>query len=270
MNGSRARRLGPPPTAADVKIEIIGQMAVRVHGHQVSIAPAQQQVLRLLVTGPGFARSAVQLRQLIWPDDDSRMGVGALRARMRDLRDQLGAVPRVGPGAVVEFFRTWQEACYRLNIPRRNIDAFQLDELVAEGSRALCGGRLDEAAEQYRAALVLCRNRRPDDGVRDGGLTGRIARQHRNAMVGYAEARIRQQRGADVIADLGEAADAWRSDERMWLLYVTALYREGCYDDAADACRAALAALQENGLDDSAMTGLQQQVLHRTLRLHLT
>jgi DNA-binding SARP family transcriptional activator len=270
VNSIRARRLGTPPTAADITIDVIGQMAVRVHGRQLSMAPAQQQVLRLLVTGHGFARSAAQLRQLIWPDDDGLMSVGALRARMRELRDQLGAVPRVGPGAVVEFFRTWQEGFYRLNIPHRNVDAFQLDELVAEGSRALRGRRLDEAADRYRAALVLCRNRRPDDGVRDGGLTGRIARQHRNAMVGYAEAMIRQQREADVIADLGEAADAWRSDERMWLLYVTALYREGCYDDAADACRAALAAIKEYGLDDSAMTGLQQQVLHRTLRPHLT
>jgi DNA-binding SARP family transcriptional activator len=85
------------------------------------------------------------------------------------------------------------------------------------------------------------------------------------ARVGLAEIRFAARRQREVIGDLQELAADFPADSQVWDLLIRCLWRAGRDGDAADACKQALEAFHDRGLDTTPLRRLQEAVLTGSL-----
>jgi predicted ATPase/DNA-binding SARP family transcriptional activator len=239
-------------------IRLLGPLSVAVDGRDVAIgSPKQRVVLAMLalsrrVTVDAFADE-------LWretPPASVAPTVQTLVSRLRKALDEAGAdlVIRSEAGA------------YALEVDPDCLDVHRFHQQVADGRRALAGGRPDTAADHLRRALAVWRGRALEDFAdREFArlASSRLDEARVAAGEDLSEAELaagRPSAALDVLAPL-IAAHPFR--ERLRAQQMTALYRLGRQADALAAYQELRRVLAEElGLDPTpALQTLERQIL---------
>ena len=230
-----------------MRIAVLGPLEVRTDdGVPLTVPGAKERLLLAILTaGAPGAVSFDTLAESLWDGDTPATARKSLQIHAVRLRSSLEPdrprgstgrfVARRGPG-------------YALTVPRDAIDALRIDILAARGRALLTSGRLEEAAQEFAAAVHLWRGEPYADwpGAPFAEIERRrLSQLHAGVVAGLIEARLQLGAHAEVLPQLDGlvAEDPLRED--WWRLLMLALYRAGRQADAIAAGRHARAVLSE-------------------------
>ena len=199
--------------------------------------------------------SATQLMELTWGHDHRDMDQGNVRTQVYALRKKHGLKGRL----------QHDDHGYRLAVLPGELDAAEFGQLTAAGLGALERGESCTAAGLLSQALQLWR----EPPLADIPATRAMARvrerlhdQHRAAGNAMVAARLALGQHHEVLPWTAEHTAEYPSDERGWLLAMTALYRCGRRAEALDAyLRARTVLADEYGIEP----GPDLRRLHRQI-----
>jgi DNA-binding SARP family transcriptional activator len=242
---------------------------LRWAGKLVGLRPKERLLLCRLAFATGLSLSTRELATEFMDRGSSGTAADTLRKHVSNFRKA------VRQSAGVEAARrllstepTGRGTVYRLNLESECIDARQFTQLVDAGQHKLAEGLAIEAAADFTNALTLWRG----EPLRDA--TGwpfartavmRLEAQRRIARIGLAEIRFAASRQREAIGDLQELTAEFPSDSQVWELLIRCLWRDGRDGDAADACKQAIEAFHDRGLDTALLRWLQSEVLTESL-----
>ena len=228
-----------------MRIGILGPLEVLSAGGPVEVGGARlRALLTLLALETGRVVPAERLIDDLWEADPPAGAPNALQSLVSRLRAALG-----NGREVLESHPTG----YRLNVARRNVDAFEFEERVAEARRL---SDPEPAAAGLRAALELWRGPALADVAGQPFAEGPIARLEglrRSAIEERIDADLRLGRHAELVPELAAltAADPLREPLRGRLM--RALYGAGRQADALGVYEETKQLLAERlGVDPSA------------------
>ena len=228
------------------KVELLGPVRVSVDGAPVDIGgPTPRLVLaRLALATPG-AVSTDELIDVVWDDDPPATARKTLQKYVSRLRSVLGPVMASTRGTT-----------YALAIPRGTIDVHQFGSLLETARDAQASGDGPAAWDLIDAALGLWRGRPMADL---DGSSSFVREQCRNLEELRLEALERQVeiglalgRCRELIPRLETLVAHHPLRERLWTLWMTALYAVGRQADAVAAYHRLRSTLvEELGLEPS-------------------
>jgi ATP/maltotriose-dependent transcriptional regulator MalT/DNA-binding SARP family transcriptional activator len=243
-------------TVEVVEVRLFGELEAVAAGVPVPVRGAKQRaLLALLALRRGQPVSADRLIDVLWGDGQAANPGNALQAQIGQLRRTLGA-------AVI----VTTEAGYVLAAGPEEVDVVRFEQLVVKGRRLAAGGELGLASEVLGEALGLRRGEPLAEFTYAGFFDAERARLGELILVA-AESRAGADLGLGRHAGLtGELAALCREHplrERLWELFILALYRSGRQAEALRAyteVRDRLAG--ELGLDPGpALRDLQARIL---------
>jgi DNA-binding SARP family transcriptional activator len=242
---------------------------LRWAGTLVSLRPRERLLLCTLAFAAGFSLTSRQLTLDFSDRGSSGITPATLRKHVSNFRRAAEQV--AGTEAAQRLLSTeptGHGTVYRLNLEPGCIDARRFTQLVDAGQRKLADGLTSEAAADFTNALALWRA----EPLRDAAgwpfartAVTRLVAQRRTAQIGLAEIRFAAARQREVIGDLHELTAESPGDSRVWDLLIRCLWREGRDGDAADACKQAIEAFHDRGLDTAPLQRLQSAVLTGSL-----
>jgi DNA-binding SARP family transcriptional activator len=252
-------------------LEILGPLVVRVGGRQIRLGPMLRILLLGLLCAGGDLVPASRLASLLSETGKAQSSPATLRSHVSHLRRALSGVDETGGRKYPPVLVTDQvggSTAYALRVHTDHIDASRFERAVLNGIRQLHNGNFEFAGEELGAAMDLWRGQ-PLADVADHAFAQdeirRLEGMHRAALVGRFQADIQRGLYRAVIGELESMARLWPHDEEIRVLLVICLYRSGRSAEAAQACRAAVAAALEHGLDSPRLTALQFDVLSGSL-----
>ena len=246
------------------ELDILGPLALRAEGRPVWLRPMERVVLLALYCAEGAALSPQRLGALLWDRPGDRSPV--------TLRRHIAGTRKAAAGDVVVTRR--QEAgstSYSLGIGRDQIDATRFQHQVADGCREYRHGRFGESSWHLERALQQWRGMPLADAARRPFARAQITRlenAYRTAVITKLKADISLGKHREATGELKALVMVWPEDGEVWRLLVTCLYRSERPMEAARACRLAIQALRDQGLDDRPMRNLQHAALAGTLPRH--
>ncbi|WP_217369879.1 BTAD domain-containing putative transcriptional regulator [Nonomuraea antri] len=186
-----------------------------------------RMLLARLALASGRPVAVESLIEDLW-DDEPPAGANAalqgLVSRLRKALGEMGAVELTAGG-------------YRLPVNPQAVDAHRFEELAVRGSRELAAGQDRQAAALLRSALELWRGEALAD-VREAAFARNAATRLHDLRAAVAEdrfeAELRLGRHAEVLADLGAAAQEHPLRERLAGLRMRALSAAGRQSDALE------------------------------------
>ena len=209
-------------------MRLFGELEAVADGVPVPVRGAKQRaLLALLALQRGWPVSADRLIGDLWGDGQASNPANALQAQIGQLRRTLGAA------AILT-----SEAGYALAVGPDDVDVVRFGQLVAKGQRLARDGETALASAALGEALGLRRGE-PLAEFADAGFAD-AERAHLDELTLVAtEARA----GADLMLDrhgelAGELEALCRQHplrERLWELYILALYRAGRQAEALRA-----------------------------------
>ena len=128
---------------AELRVSVLGALAVEVGGRPVELGSRKQRALvALLALNTGRVLSVDRLLDELWGEQPPPTAHHALQVHVSKLRKLLGvaAVVTERPG-------------YALRVPPESCDAERFAQLAAGGKKALLRGREHEASETLTEAL---------------------------------------------------------------------------------------------------------------------
>lgn len=246
--------------ASDVRVGVLGPLAVEVDGSVRTISsPSQRTILLRVAIEPGHPVSIDQLVDALWPTGAPKNPPNAVRYHVWKLRESLGDV---------DLIETAHDG-YRLLVDAQDIDAHRFEALTTRASS------VDDASHALALldeALALWRGH-PFADARDAEFAQaeirRLTEAYRIAREGRAKALVGVGRSAEAIPELEGLLEVHPYSEGSWSALMTALYREGRQSDALQAYQRARAALGEDlGLEPSPeLRDLEERVLLHDDRL---
>ena len=210
-------------------VSVLGPVEVRRQGEAISIpAGKTSELLVRLALEAGTVVRADRLLEDLWAQDAVRTRRNTLQSKVTMLRRALG-----DPSSVVN-----SDGGYTLAVDPADVDALTVVRDTAVASRLLEGGDHRAAAELCASALDLYRG-----DVLLGAGEGEWAAPHRarleEARIKLLEtqlsARLQGHDIGDAIGELETAVAEHPYQESLWVLLITALYREGRQADALAA-----------------------------------
>jgi DNA-binding SARP family transcriptional activator len=235
----------------------------------IALRPKERLLLCRLAFASGLSLSSHELAAELTGPGSSETAASTLRKHVSNFRRAVQqAAGTEAAQRLLSTEPTGHGTVYRLDLEPECIDAKRFTQLVAAGQCNLAEGLTSEAAADFTNALALWRA----EPLRDA--TGwpfartavmRLEAQRRTARIGLAEIRFVAARQREVIDDLVELTAESPGDSQVWELLIRCLWRDGRDGDAADACKQALEAFHERGLDTALLRWLQNAVLNGTL-----
>jgi DNA-binding SARP family transcriptional activator len=235
----------------------------------VRLRPKERLLLCRLAFAAGFSLPSRELEAEFKDRGSSGTAPATLRKHVSNFR----AAARQAAGTeaarrLLSTEPTGHGTIYRLNLEPRCIDATHFSHLVDAGQHKLAEGLTGQAATDFTNALALWR----EEPLRDAAgwpfarrAVMRLAAQRRTARMGLAEIRFAAARQREVISDLLDLTAELPADSQAWELLVRCLWRDGRDGDAADACKRALEAFHDRGLDTAPVRQLQNALLTGSL-----
>lgn len=222
LGRSQSVRSGP----VGVGVSVLGQFEVVVDGTPVRIPGAKERaLLAVLALERGRTVSAERLASLLWPASPSGAGTASLRILVSRIRKVLAAdvITTVRPG-------------YRLDA-QAQVDASDLEHLVADGRAALARGEAEDAAERFTAALALWRGDAVTEAVADilPAEAAHLLELKVQAIEGRVEAELALGHHAELVGELARLTAEHPFRERLWAVRLVALYRSGRQAEALAA-----------------------------------
>ena len=239
-----------------MEVRLFGELEAVASGVPVPVRGAKQRaLLALLALQRGQPVSADRLIDALWGDGQAANPANALQAQIGQLRRTLG------PAAILT-----TEAGYTLTAGPDEVNVVRFEQLVAKGQRLAADGELEPASAALGEALRL----RCGEPLAEFTYAGFFdaERAHLNELTLVA---IESRAGADLgLGRHGELAGELEARcrehplrERLWELFILALYRSGRQAEALRAyteVRDRLAG--ELGLDPGpALRELQARIL---------
>jgi DNA-binding SARP family transcriptional activator len=204
---------------------VLGETIARVAGQRVDLGPPRQRaVLAALLVDAGKPVPLEQLTERVWGVAPPPRAAGALRSYLSRLRGALAATgrSRILRGA----------SGYLVDIDETAVDLHRFRRLAkqARTGGAAAAELLEEALELWRGNALADLDTPWAADVRHTLDAERFA-----VRLDVNDARLRQGRHSELLADLATLASAHPLDERVIAQYVTALYRSGRQADALTA-----------------------------------
>jgi DNA-binding SARP family transcriptional activator/tetratricopeptide (TPR) repeat protein len=246
-----------------MEFRLLGPLETVIDDNSVTIAASRQQVaLALLLLEAGHVVSMERIVDALWGEEPPRTARSQVQITISGLRRLLG-------GSVI----VTRPPGYLIKAPPECIDLVRFEGLLASGTAAAAGQRLDEARRDLRAALALWRGPALD-GVRSEVIRGaatRLNERRISACQDCLEVELRLGLHQEIIGELTELVAEHALNERLRGQLMLALYRVGRQADALEVFRAGREVLHgELGLDPCAeLRGLEQAILTRDPRLDL-
>jgi DNA-binding SARP family transcriptional activator len=202
---------------------VLGETTARVDDRKIHLGPAKQRaVLAVLLVDANNPVSLDQLTSRVWGADPPLRAAGTLRSYLSRLR---GALATTGCGGIRR-----GAGGYLVEIDEMAVDLHRFRDLSTQAG-ASAGA---PSATLYEQALGLWRGDALADldtpwatSVRQG-----LEAERFSVRLGWHDARLRQGRHSELVAELAALAAAYPLDERVASQYITALYRSGRQADA--------------------------------------
>lgn len=254
-----------------IDLEILGPLVVRVRSIPVRLGPTLRTLLLGLLCAHGELVPASRLASMVSDTGVAEGSAATLRSHISHLRGALrlgdaGGVAAHAPVLVTD--RVGGSAAYALRVDPDRIDASRFERYTAAGIRELHSGHFERGSELLRAAISLWRGQPLADAAGRAfaqAETRRLEGMYRSALIGRYQADVQQGLCLAVIGELEATAEQWPDDEAVRVLLVICLYRSGRLAEAAQACRIAVEAALEHGLDSHRVAALQRDVLTGSL-----
>lgn len=259
MAGASSREPREWPATGELRIRLLGPLAVTAEGAGIDLGPPKQRALfALLVLHRGRVVGTDRLVDLLWPDRPPRTAEHSVQLYISNLRREFSV--RCGDALIVT-----ERPGYRIDVPDDAVDLCRFERLASEGRAALAAGTGDATAA-LRSALELWHGE-PLAGLDLDEIHApdihRLVDLRVAVIEDLAEARLSAGDMVDAVA-LAEAA--CREDplgERGRELLMMALYRSGRHAEALHSFTVYRSLLRDElGLDPSpALATLQERIL---------
>jgi DNA-binding SARP family transcriptional activator len=242
---------------------------LRWAGTPIRLRPRERLLLCRLAFAAGLSLSSRELAAGFTDQGSSGGAPDTLRRHVSNFRAAVRQAAGTEAGRrLLSTEPTGHGTVYRLHLEPESIDARRFTQVVEAGQHKLAENLASEAAADFTDALALWRA----EPLRDvaGWPFARIAvtrlqAQRRIARIGLAEIRLAAGRPREVIDDLQEMTAEFPGDSQVWDLLIRCLWRDGRDSDAAIACKQALEAFHDRGLDTRLLQSLQDAVLTGSL-----
>ncbi len=239
-----------------MEVRLFGELEAVAAGVPVPVRGAKQRaLLALLALQRGQPVSADRLIDLLWGDRQAANPANALQTQIGQLRRTLG------PTAILT-----SEAGYALIAGPDEVDVVRFEQLVAKGQRLAADGQMEPASAALGEALGLRRGEPLAEFAYAGFFDAERARLDELTLVATesrAGADLALGRHGELVGELQGLCREHPLRERLWELFILALYRSGRQAEALHAyteIRDRLAG--ELGLDPGpALRELQARIL---------
>lgn len=218
-----------------MRFRVLGTLEVRGDGDRpVRLGATKQRVLlAVLLLYANRPVDSTRLIDALWPRHPPRTAPVALRTYVSALRQAL----MLARGTEAPWLATVPGG-YQLNCAPGDLDLLVFEDLAAQGHQAMAARQPVRAAERFRRALGLWRGRPFEDVPLESGLDLELIRLNEDRLTAY-EALIDTQltlgHHADVLAELETLVATQPLRERLWSLWMIALYRSGRRPEALRA-----------------------------------
>ena len=221
-------RPGEGRTVEVMEVRLFGELEAVAAGVPVPVRGAKQRaLLALLALQRGQPVSADRLIDALWGDGQAANPANALQAQIGQLRRTLG------PAAILT-----TEAGYALAAGPDEVDVVRFERLVAKGQRLAADGEMEPASAALGEALRLRRGEPLAEFTYAGFFDAERAHLDELTLVA-----IESRAGADLgLGRHGELAGELEARcrehplrERLWELFILALYRSGRQAEALRA-----------------------------------
>ncbi|HEY2551100.1 MAG TPA: BTAD domain-containing putative transcriptional regulator, partial [Streptosporangiaceae bacterium] len=243
----------------ELEFGLLGPLQVRCGGLALPVPPGMQRsLLAALLLSANRIVPVGELAEVLWGPDLPRSALASLRNVVLRLRRSLGDA---GHARIVA-----EPGGYRIRVEPGELDVEQFDRLLAAGRDAVRAGSHAAAAGMLRAALSCWRGPAlagvPSDLLSALHLP-RLEEMRLQALEARIDADLRLARHAEVIVELRQLAAAYPLRERLHVMLMLALFRDGQRAGALAAYQAARRVLREElGAEPGPeLARLQQQIL---------
>jgi DNA-binding SARP family transcriptional activator/class 3 adenylate cyclase len=231
---SRSRlEVGKGAVVPPLEFAILGPLQVTRNGTPIALGgPRQRALLALLLIHANEVVPAERLIDALWGSDPPAAAAHGLHVYVSGLRKALE--PQRNPPTSAEVLVT-RTPGYMVRVGAEELDRFRFDRLVADGRRAVGEGDPEAGAKRLGDALALWRGPALVDFSYEPFAQAEAARLEElrmSALEDRIEAELTLGRHGELIGDLEAAARANPLRERLWALWMLALYRSGRQSEA--------------------------------------
>lgn len=242
-----------PTGGIDLTFGVLGPLEVRTGSGLIHVGgPQIRALLALLLVRPGQVMSLSSLVASLWSSDAPPSAERTARTYMSRLRLALAPVTgRADPGPMI----VTAAPGYLLRTDPLSVDAPVFEQLAVAGRQALTRDDPVTARSYLRKALRLWRG---DAFAEFGDVpllraeASRLEELRLSAVENRLQSELRIGMGPDLVAELDGLVATHPLRERLWVQYMTALYRSGRQAEALSAYQRARTLLaDELGLEPS-------------------
>lgn len=227
--------------ASRLFVGLLGPLVVRREGRDVDIGSGKQRLIVGALAVAGRAVSTDELIDVLWGEHSPATAVGTMHTHVSRLRGL------IGPDVLVEV-----GGAYRLDVSDGQLDSAEFTARVASARAIRDRGEREAARRELHAALALWRGPALATFRYEPFAQLEIARLEAlrlEAIEDRCELDLETDQGS-AIAELEALVAQHRFRERLTVLLMRALYRDGRQADALAAARRLRLALREDlGLD---------------------
>ncbi|MFH8571859.1 BTAD domain-containing putative transcriptional regulator [Streptomyces sp. NPDC017993] len=250
-----------------MNIQLLGPLSAEMGG--VSLVPnagKPRQLLALLALNADQVLPVATLMEEIWGTEMPRSALTTLQTYILQLRRLIGAALPPDGGLGPKDVLVTRHGGYLLRMPRRSVDAYEYERLIAVGRQAGDGGDDVAASDAYRQALELWRGPALVD-VRIGPVLevelARLEESRLGVLERRIEADLRLGRHEQLLTELTMLTGRHPLHENLHAQCMTALYRSGRQWRALEVYQGLRGRLvEELGLEPSArVRRLHQAIL---------
>jgi SARP family transcriptional regulator, regulator of embCAB operon len=249
-----------------------GTFILRCNGVRITLRPMETRVLLALYCAGGPVESS-RLVELLWhlPTQGAHT---TLRTHIRRIREKVTATTGPVPEELIITTTPIGSGQWTYELARGiRYDTAEFSALTSSGFAALAHGEYQQASDQLGAALALWGSITRKDQILAEAAGRPFALETRDrqwqarkdASLGKAEADISIGLHRQAAANLAMMARDWPQDLEIAELRILALHRCGRTEAASEACRLAILAARNAGIDDSPLRELHQSILTRAL-----
>ena len=240
-------------SGSNVTFGVLGPLEVRAAEGLVHVGgPQIRALLALLLVRPGHVISLSTLVASLWSSDAPPSAERTARTYMSRLR--LALAPLAGRSPAGSLIVTAPPG-YLLRADPMSVDASLFEQLAVAGRRALARNDPQTARDHLRTALLLWRGdayAEFSDVAVLRAEASRLEELRLSAVENRLQSELRLGQGPDLVAELDGLVTAHPLRERLWVQYLTALYRSGRQAEALSGYQRARALLaDELGLEPS-------------------
>ncbi|MEV4252408.1 AfsR/SARP family transcriptional regulator, partial [Spirillospora sp. NPDC049652] len=235
------------------RILLLGPIEAWLGAERLQLGGVKQRTLLAgLALRAGKPVSADRIIAWLWGEEPPTTAAQQLHKQVSQLRALLGqgSVERHAQG-------------YALRVEPDQIDLTGMETATETARTHLAGGRFQEAAEGFRAALWTWRGRSISDAAPGLSGDGHFLEERRlAAALEWADAELRLGGSPELVAGLRILVAEHPYQERLWAQLILALHRAGRVADALtsyEQCRGVLA--NDLGLDP----GVELRRLHQAV-----